>query len=426
MTHRLNRFVDPHCHLFNVADIPIRRTAIRLQGDFKHPLKALFLVAAPYISLEKLLPFLEFFESEPRQNLVRLTGQVSAAHQAAKIKCGEVIFTPLAMNFDLNGDVDKHGDQMRRLVSLARDSTVIKVLPFVGLDPRSIAMDGGRPRTDEEIKQHLDEFLSKYEVLPFERRIDPGNLSSGDVIGLKLYPPLGFDVYPEDPSQRHAHASLYEHLAARKIPLTVHCQPGSFELTKSEDETRQFTDPVNWAEVLSTGSGHSELRINFAHFGGDQNIKDTIRWKGVGRGSRRRLEADGVSRDTWTFRIIEILKRYPNSFSDLSALDFTNREATAAVSWIIAWDKEGRFDDLGEYPLLEKLMWGSDYPMVLRSVPDYQSYFGGFMDMIGHPRRRFDIDRSFGYGPPPDRMPAPEESLRHLCEENPMKFLFGS
>jgi hypothetical protein len=92
--------------------------------------------------------------------------------------------------------------------------------------------------------------------------------------------------------------------------------------------------------------------------------------------------------------------------------------------WVLAFDRAGRFDDLGPHKLEDKLLWGSDYPMILdqKKYPDYGSYFSAFLRVINS-----DIE-GLEYYAAPDAVQLPEtdELLKKLVWNNPEKFLFGS
>jgi len=423
-------FIDTHCHLFTAADIPFWETIRHAQRKLRHPLFSLFMPFAPWVNLDKYKPFIHFFESESHQNVARLLGESGQAMTAWQVTARKGrVFTPLVMDFDLNGNVDKLDAQIGRLTKTLKGVTDAKVLPFVGVDPRKFVYDGnGRGSVllqEDAIRQGVLEFVRKYKIKSAEARRRPGRLKSGDIIGIKLYPPLGFRVSPVNDNERRAFHTVYREFLTANIPVTVHCQEDSFELTDNHDDSVSFCTASNWVQVLqSRNPDLSGLRINFAHFGGEKGIQATLDWADSDASAGHSVTPtdpgipDLKPFSAWTRQLIGLLKGYPNTYADISALDFANSEDAARLLWVIAFDEAGEFGD-GE-KLVDKLLWGSDYPMILTGYSDYPSYFSAFMKAI-----RKDLHNLGGIHRLPDRFPEPEFLLRKLVSENPQKFLFG-
>jgi len=93
------------------------------------------------------------------------------------------------------------------------------------------------------------------------------------------------------------------------------------------------------------------LNINFAHFGGEDGLEDMI--------------DKNIDETSWTYYLVKLLKRYPNTYADISAFDFADKDACKNLKKTLGLDKKGKFDKEGDYKLKEKLLWGSDVPMVI-------------------------------------------------------------
>jgi predicted TIM-barrel fold metal-dependent hydrolase len=90
------------------------------------------------------------------------------------------------------------------------------------------------------------------------------------------------------------------------------------------------------------------LRINFAHFGGGDNL----------------IAGDTV----WLEKIVEILKKYPNAYTDISY--FTKPGLAKKIDVVVA-----------QYPILEKrLMFGTDFVMIMMDthLGGLKAYFNRF------------------------------------------------
>jgi predicted TIM-barrel fold metal-dependent hydrolase len=222
-------------------------------------------------------------------------------------------------------------------------------------------------------RTHLQELIDLQQrypdtVKPFlavdPRRIGIVNLVRKLVVeerifkGIKLYPPLGY--LPTHPALYPVYELCIEH----DIPITVHTSPGGFPTlcktlrtwSQSSDGTIQevmaefndqttpsdfFANPANWSDMLNSDK-YRNLRLNFAHFGGQEAI---IRY------------AQTPGDDTnWTRRIITFMQECPNVYADLSYCpDETLCETIATII---------RNHDL----VGSKLMFGTDFVMIMMNA----------------------------------------------------------
>ena len=178
------------------------------------------------------------------------------------------------------------------------------VLPFLAVDPRRPGIAG-----------LVEKMVGK----------------KGPFFGVKLYPRLGYlPTHPDldgilDFCQRYA------------IPIITHASAGGLPPTDDwiyED----YCNPAEWIPVLKK---YPRLKVDFAHFGG-KNIQ-------------------------WRESILNLIKQYPNVYTDVSCYTDTGR-------------LEKVRDCLTENPILEKrLMFGTDYTvMLLTDFRDLNGYFDHF------------------------------------------------
>ena len=133
--------------------------------------------------------------------------------------------------------------------------------------------------------------------------------------------------------------------------------------------------------------------------------------------------------NTWTWGLVCLLKLYPNTYADLSAYEFEKKHARRAFQMLLALDEVGHFDKAvlrrrpGWTPLKlkDKLLWGSDVPMVLSTTKNYASMFRAFRDSAKIsgclPIRNLGIR--------PQEMPSAADVVERLVSQNPYGFLFG-
>lgn len=369
--------------------------------------------------------FFIFMESDIASNIKRVIKEIEASRNQlipgydAKLK----VLTPLIMDFEKSKGCghEKLKHQAEHLLEGIQKANQrilnnnFRVLPFLGLSMKRF--EGGAT---------FDEVINDLGVTfrPYADRKSPEGLDNGDFIGIKLYPSLGFDPYPEGAARKGVVAA-YKRISKLRLPVTIHCQRAAhMSGGKSKKELLNYTDPANWLAILRENPELHDLRINFAHFGGEESVKKTVFWE----------ENDDdfwsddktysiINRKTWTYRIVELLKNYPNTYSDISAFDFDDSKAVASLAWILSLDLQGKRPfDFGKHKIIDKLLWGSDYPMILMSKHKvgYRALSDSFIEAIDTNRAKVS-----GYVMPPkaDR-PAKKDLLEKLTNLNPVRFHF--
>ena len=290
-------------------------------------------------------------------------------------------------------------EQYYRLVEAISSYTIQnishnKVCPFVGFDLRKLL------KADDDKLEGFIEFWERSNTLGIERIEE---LESGKLLGIKLYPPIGFNPCPNTTLPQN-YERFYKFCIQQDIPITTHCQKESFTAGKEKTKADKNTHPKNWKRLLSL-EGMDTLRINFAHFGGESKLSKMFQLN--------ILDEITINRTSWSYIIIKLLKKYPNTYADISAYDYSKEEFRNNLAKVFEYDEEGEFGS--GYKLKEKLLWGSDIPMVISHKSykkDYQTdgeskykhYFNGFTTAI-------------------NELPNKEEIIKNLTEVNPKKFL---
>ena len=390
----MKSFIDCHCHAFNFVDIPMYLTlADKVNFGTVGRLKA---AAGAILFLPKLLldknaiknkvgeykDFILFFERGLQRNVEMILNEIN--NQLDEPNSTEVLITPLVMDFDIlleqempaqKGKEPSVREQFKRLTDAINQIDFqnypnMKVCPFLGFDLRKVK------KVD---KDRLDGFKSFFNNNSTLGQSSIGNLAQGKLLGIKLYPPIGFNPNPRTLPPKYK--EFYTWCCDEDIPLTVHCQTGSYSAGKEKKNLDENTSPVNWKRLLNRPE-FNNLRINFAHFGGETGTDDMF-------------EPFRIDKKSWTYIIIKLLKTYPNTYADFSAYDYDKAEHRRNLMKIFEKDAEGDFDIDGEqnYKLTDKLIWGSDVPMVIsansykkshtqKGKSDYRYYFNGFTSSI--------------------------------------------
>jgi hypothetical protein len=163
------------------------------------------------------------------------------------------------------------------------DSKLFEIFPFMGINTENYSykeieimlrkyfsgFSSGESR--EERYRKLREKMGR-----FDGKLDDEEKCKNIFAGIKVYPALGFDPWPDDcpaclPNrQKNIHCNckkakvhlLYSFCTERNIPVITHCSKGGFKVVPNYYE---LGDPGGrWKEVLRNYPG---LKIDFAHFG---------------------------------------------------------------------------------------------------------------------------------------------------------------
>lgn len=428
-------FIDAHCHLFNVDDIPLYESVLGKvrMGTIDALLGSI--IAGAAVSTQQVPGFLEsqrnfirFFERDIPSNILWLNDQLVAAVQGSTEinvvlkKFGytgkRIVVTPLIMDFDkslvetdLGRDVSCK-DQARRLFhAIAECDSALEIYPFFGFALNKL---------DDNLHEleKLQLWWKDNGIMKHQRVLGMNNpLPAGKAIGIKLYPPLGFNPYPEGQALSN-YIKFYEWCISEDIPLTVHCQRTSFTAAQNSALIDSRTNPSNWEKLFLKYPSLSKLRINFGHFGGTNELIKMMR------------NVDSVNQnfhlaDSWSLTVCKLLCQYENTYADISAFGFEESKTLRSLALLL-----GGSLDLPQNAWLKKLdlvakkiIWGSDLPMILSSPsfldgnkkPSYQSVLTKLLNgLIGND--------PFNY----TRQTDVQILFNRLTRSNPAEFLFGS
>ncbi len=442
-------FIDIHCHLFNVEHVPLRQTIRRLTQNFNKGLAkkgisaagagALGSIVGPILAIGSNAiakrfykiyeAFIRFFDQPIQDNIKDIVGSIKKLGSTGGMDGRKRLFTPLIMDFELCEGYKRLASQVidlseaiassRRLLN--NNNTII--LPFLGMDLRRFHGDLDTPPATA-----LSDFLHACGVTfkPASERQDITQLVNGDFVGIKLYPSLGFDVLPEDRPIRGRNVAILKRLKQLDIPITVHCQISSYECDPgnlSNQTLINYANPEKWWKLIGEFSSLRDLRINFAHFGGEEGVAKVLMWNDeVPDPEAHYSEPGELFPGSWTYWIIKLIKTYPNAFADISAFDFEDKKAVASLAWLMARDRKGEYNALGRYRLLDKLMFGSDVPMILSDHGTYKKLFDAYYAVLDF--QRFDTG-NYWLPSSSSNLPGRDELFERLVDTNPSRFLFG-
>lgn len=292
----------------------------------------------------------------------------------------KMVITPLMMDFGLPERISKKlpygakpihkpiADQVLDVINGIRtylhksELKIFEIYPFLGLNTHNY--------TPDELRELLDKYFKGYKRTEqaFHDKLgtfkgDIEKLSVNFFIGIKLYPPLGFDPWPVDDYQKSKVKLLYHYCQLNQIPITVHCSDGGF-VVDSIFASQDRTSPTKWAQVLNK-FGH--LRLNLAHMGHQGWV------------SRLRYRKEKL----WTDHVFELIAEYEHVYTDFSCRGFTDVFYRSLKKLI-----NNKSDDLSgilkdkKYTLTDKIIFGSDFMINLLSTDSYNDYLKVFSETV--------------------------------------------
>lgn len=254
---------------------------------------------------------------------------------------------------------------------------VFRIYPFLGINTANYDFDGVTKLLDKYfsdyrgIKEDLDRKMGQ-----FDGHIE--NLDSNFFAGIKVYPPLGFDPWPDetpeerqDPNgSRNKVRKLYEVAEAKRIPITCHGGSGGFRAIPLATAVR-FASISKWEAVLKE---YPHLKLNLAHFP---------------------MKTRELARRNRTFQLLMSNK---NVYVDISC-QATNPKYYKALALFVS-----KLSETERTKFMQRLLFGSDFAVNLLWTESYNAYVSLFSETTTF---------------------TPEDK-QALCSINPESFLFNT
>lgn len=389
-----NNFFDCHCHTMTLAQPnmtsfienimrnigPDMIKSMASENNFNHSLNPkqgvsniLNLAALVQNDLEGIFCIME-------DDLKGVYGGKALANEEGLTLGGKryerLIITPLLMDFkslpgapcstyypqpmkEMHTTINEYAYGIRQYYK-SRPKGLLQIFPFLGLNTAAY--------TYKEVVKILQDSFEFY----------TGNLNSirsskvysyiaGKVApsrmfgGIKVYPPMGFDPWPDDKEELKKVHFLYEYAQEKQIPITSHCNGGGY-LTIDYDQAMENTSPERWAKVLKA---YPTLRLNLAHMGyRGETLPQTLARKLGGKRER-----------TWTDAIFDLIVEYPHVYTDISS---NGVNPTFYKTLIRLLGEQGERRDIIE----QRIIFGTDFMINLTSIPSYQEYYRIFEESL--------------------------------------------
>ena len=254
------------------------------------------------------------------------------------------------------------------------DNGIFEFYPFIGINPSAHSF--------EFLVNHLNRFVDiTHNIHPSHKLNDKERI----FFGVKLYPPLGFDPWPQDSQELKKVRYLYDFCSKNRVPIITHCDDQGF---KGIDPTqaRKFTDPATWKTVLEN---YPSLIIDFAHVGREYAINSKI---GLLDNVQARIKK--LPTGEWFYTLMDMIKEYDNVYTDIS---FTGCYKDFYITFLNYLDLLNEND---RERIESRILFGSDFSVNLLRVESYLNYYHIF-----------------------DSSPFSDELIHKMVSINPMNFL---
>jgi len=431
----MKRYYDIHCHAFTVDHVPVKSIVNRLAGMVKginklkifgygliSPVIPRTFIAKKITEMAGFLPPMDIpngdmFESlfENAKHIREELNSKGLLDEGIQLQDFEVVFTPLMMPFrdaqysEYNKDASPYSkyspntSQFEALKScIHKNKGRMKtencfIFPFVGVDLGYLVEEIEKGDTPANvILQYVLPYIAPQEARSsVETMINHYNSNdncNSIGIGIKLYPPLENKFTTKVGTLNSAYNQILVELlkvcSEKRVPVTTHAGQGGFKLSSDKDSKSSDNARASYfapAIVNALNSDESNLRLNFAHFGGDKSFKKYFPNESNNKKAR------------WTKDIVTELNRQntsKNLFTDISY-----------ISASIPKDVAKGFNTL---PVNAKqILWGTDWPMTLMEQDTYEEILNTFLNALTE--ETGDIYRT---------------TFQQIAEINPESFLF--
>lgn len=252
-----------------------------------------------------------------------------------------------------------------------RPDGLFEFYPFAGIEPALHSFD------------FLKDFLDRY-INTSHRMHKAHDIPRKPFYGIKIYPPLGFDPWPDDKETLEKHRYLYSFCQRNRVPIITHCDDQGFRGVNAQLAWK-YTDPASWRTVLEN---YPELVIDFAHFGKQYAVASRHSISSI----RQRIL--GLPDSPWFNSIISLMMDFRNVYADLSFSGCAPEFYVNLSKFLESVSKEERETIIG------RILFGSDFSVNLLKVESYTEYYSVF-----------------------EKSPLSDEELARIASENIFTFL---
>ncbi len=227
-----------------------------------------------------------------------------------------------------------------------RPNGMLEFFPFLGIN------------TDMHTLHYIENLIETHVARTEKEKLQGNKLFRG----IKLYPPLGGDPWPDSPNDRDKITYIYQFCSEHRIPIITHCDDQGFRGVNAR-LAQKYTDPIRYREVLRK---YPDLIIDFAHYGRQYNL--------LAKKSLKSLIGGMFTEDSWFTQIVDFMREYEHVYADVS---FSGSEAEFYKGFSSYLNN---LDDYSKQRILDRSMFGSDFSINLTKIESYSAYLSVFHD----------------------------------------------
>jgi len=233
-----------------------------------------------------------------------------------------------------------------------RPHGLLYILPFLGINPAAYSL--------EELTSIVEDSFNFYSTKWLKRGVRGSKLltwTAGHIspkkmfAGIKIYPPMGFNPWPDDKEERKKVEFLYSYAQEASIPITTHCNDGGF-ITVDYKQSFRNTDPATWEKVLER---YPNLNLNFAHIG----VSTTLQFPNL----------FGKKEKSWTERIFDLMDQYEHVYADFSFNGISPKFYDKFSQQLSRLEKDRRTG------YRDRILFGTDFMINLMGIQSYRDYY---------------------------------------------------
>ena len=254
------------------------------------------------------------------------------------------------------------------------ENSLFEFYPFIGINPIA--------HSYEFLVNHLSRFVDITHTMHPRHSL---NDSERVFFGVKLYPPLGFDPWPQDSDELKKVRYLYSFCEKNRVPIITHCDDQGFKGINPL-EAWKFTDPASWKTVLEN---YPKLIIDFAHVGRQYAVNSG---SNIIENVHSRIKR--LPQGEWFYTLMDMINEFDNVYSDISFTGCYKEFYIQFLNYLdsISLEKRKKIE--------ARILFGSDFSVNLLRVESYLNYYYIF-----------------------DSSPLSDEFVHKIVSTNPLSFL---
>lgn len=344
----------------------LNKKIANLLSTFEKPIEEIFTIMEEDLKF-KFLPSAETLDQRPPLAYIR-----DKKFHFRNKEYDKLALCPLVMDF--SNDTKEYGNlyypptREKKIISYAEDTLegmknyyksnkdgIIEFFPFLGITSKCHSL--------EFIQDLLNTYINPKHIK------NTNTKSKKQFFGVKFYPPIGLEPWPEDAKEKEKQLYIYQFCIDNDLPIITHCDDQGFR-TLSSKEAWNYTNPVSWEPVLKE---FPKLKLDFAHCG--QQYSSISNFPTTAKFAQNLLKpkVERIPSSPWFYGIIDLMEKYENVYMDVS---FSGSTPMFYVKLLNFLNSDEYKNNREHY--INRILFGSDFNVNLFKLESYTQYFNIF------------------------------------------------